>query len=660
MKEPNFSSQTDSQTDRQREPNRQNNPRAAVIRPLRAVDGSSHSDDAEQASQRPQLQTQQLNEYVRWLQKQAVENLNQIELQPKPSSRSNPNPDLEQGETSTGPQTAKANTSEKTNREQWTFIHTQAADVILGSKSQLGFQTTVNPAKPPVAPTAATRPILELVSPDQTDRAERPKFRVDPPHVQLGDNRAPAPKQPATGYQVDADLLRILKKLDTVNQPSSDSSRPDTSRWSQDPMAANAERIAGKNQPIVFQPSPADSHDEFRPIELDPAARRVGQVAPLEFLRNSDSGWNSVIDRQMSQTISEAPAAEQLSKREIIETVSKAIASVLTDQSEAVIEKKVRERLDQLQKEWSSQHHFAQTPTPPAPPASHPISGWESETNTGSPATPQSSRTPGGSGPQPQSSNSCQIPSTAGNSQPRSSEKPTGIPVEVAAWDVNDFRWPTISTQMITIGAKAIDALYRSLLNNVQRNSNLGPTRRIGISAPNRQAGTTSIAISLARWAVEEGRRVLLIDADLQNPALSSETGLGSSISWGRLSLDRPLSLSLIAESIIRSQQSQLCVMPLGTDGVPGNSSRLPLDFLASLVDQVAEHFDLILIDAGPADQIFQQISQPGMLLDSVLLVHQHRNLQLDEIQNQFRKRGIQKLVLAQNAAQSNVASQVA
>jgi len=648
MKHSNFTSQSDAN----REQRRPNSSRAAVIRPLQAIEGSEQSFrmDADQDVRGPHLRSQQLNDFVSWLQKQSVEQLNQQETEPEFTSPFN------HSSTSDTPGSQIGRSDEN---QKWSFTPSQSGDLVFGSKTNLRVPTVSQVEN---QPKKSSKPIIEFVSVKRVDSPDRSKTRIDQPHAKLDGNRVPAPKLPASHYHVDADLQRILRKLDSTEGASVDQATtadldPPWIDQQVPQKSFSSDRSSSQNTPtLVDQLNQLTSEPRRHSPQTTHASERK-KVLPAEFLQGSGMSFNSVIDTEMSQAISANPAGETLSKQEIIETVSKAIASVLTNQSESVIEKKVRERFDQLQQELRSQGVAGQTAplqqtTPPASPS--PILTATKPTPSPKAAQPVDTtlfaKTLGeGVAPPPQSGSTH---FTTGHSKK--------IPVEVAAWDVNDFRWPTISTQMITVGAKAIDSLYRSLLNSLSKNQMGGKPKRVVVTAPSRQAGTTSIAMSLARWAVGEGRRVLLVDADLKNPEMSSQTGLGSSVSWGKTISTRQLTPSMVAEAIIRSQQSQLCLMPLGADWVNSQPPKFPLDFLARMIDHVSDHFDLIFVDAGPANQILKELSHPDLLLDTVLLVHQHRNLELDEVQNQLRRQGIEKFVLAQNAAQSSVASHVA
>jgi Mrp family chromosome partitioning ATPase len=225
------------------------------------------------------------------------------------------------------------------------------------------------------------------------------------------------------------------------------------------------------------------------------------------------------------------------------------------------------------------------------------------------------------------------------------------IPTHVAAWDVEDFRWPRVSSQMIVTGSKAIEQLVQSAVKMME-----GSSRRLAVTSSGRGEGATSIAISIARWAAAAGNRVLLVDADLVSPGLSSQVGLGPNISW----LNAVNGGLNPAEVIIRSQKSDICVMPMAPITTRVSWPRNIYDRLAELTEQVISSFDLVVLDAGPVSQLPAELSEASKLVDVALLVHSDsQSPQFHAAREALQNFGITKFALAQNAAvkpQANVA----
>lgn len=223
--------------------------------------------------------------------------------------------------------------------------------------------------------------------------------------------------------------------------------------------------------------------------------------------------------------------------------------------------------------------------------------------------------------------------------------------MEAAAWDVEDFRWPAITNQMIVSGGPAIEQLLAIATSRAAA----GP-KRVAVSSAGRSQGATTIAITMARIAVAAGMKTLLVDADVASPSLSQRVGLSANMSWlNGVNKDLP-----VAELIVRSKTSNLCMMPLSSTVTRVTWPRFIFDNLGELVSPGLQHFDLVLIDAGPVSQLLDELSSPANLLDAVVLVDSTaKPKEVQVYQNRLTTFGVDNLVLAENR-KSAAASQVA
>ena len=194
---------------------------------------------------------------------------------------------------------------------------------------------------------------------------------------------------------------------------------------------------------------------------------------------------------------------------------------------------------------------------------------------------------------------------------------------------------------MIVSSGAAIDNLTRSAMEMISPGN-----QRIAITGLSRGEGTTSIAISLARWAAASGNNVLLVDADITSPSLSSQVGLASNLSW----VNAISQSQSPAEVIVRSQSSNLCIMPLADMVSRVTWPRFIYDNLGGLVDQVRGTFDVVILDMGPATQLLSELSRPDLLVDATLLVHDGvSSPELGHTKERLENFGIRKFVIAQN-----------
>ncbi len=219
-----------------------------------------------------------------------------------------------------------------------------------------------------------------------------------------------------------------------------------------------------------------------------------------------------------------------------------------------------------------------------------------------------------------------------------------------ANWEVPDFRWPA-AIEAIT---EQQPKLARLLLNQSTRF--IRPDRRRLVVAGNgRHQGTSFLSMGIARWAAMAGQRVLLVDADLANPELGSSLGIDDDceISWLLTVANR----EPVADAIIQSEATGVCLLPLKTERRPQWGSVALLDMLGTLVSSIQNDFDLVIIDAGSAKQLLNSLSQSSALVDSTLLVHQggqSDSLLFHKTCSRLNDFGIEKVVVAENCSDSN------
>ena len=133
---------------------------------------------------------------------------------------------------------------------------------------------------------------------------------------------------------------------------------------------------------------------------------------------------------------------------------------------------------------------------------------------------------------------------------------------------------------------------YKNLLNEQK---NLGLTRVISFTSGKGGVGKTNSLINIGLALVNEGRRVLILDADLGLANVDILLGLTP-----KYTLEDLLYNQKNIEDIIIESENGLSVIPAGS----GVLSLLNLDvnkktFLISEVERIAKDYDYLLIDTG-------------------------------------------------------------
>ena len=218
----------------------------------------------------------------------------------------------------------------------------------------------------------------------------------------------------------------------------------------------------------------------------------------------------------------------------------------------------------------------------------------------------------------------------------------SSISVDLAAWDVAAFRWSQVTDDILTHASPVMDQLTHYSLDILT-----GTENRIAVAGLKRGQGTSTIAAAVSRWAVANGKRVLLVDADLGNPQLSRSVGLSPNVSW--LNLIRE---DLIpSEAIIRSKASGVCIMPLAAVVTPQTWPGPIYDRLGALLEQVRHGFDLILMDVGPVGQLSNELSNHALMLDALMIVDENPSSgDFISAKSHLLKSGVRKFIAAQNS----------
>lgn len=156
---------------------------------------------------------------------------------------------------------------------------------------------------------------------------------------------------------------------------------------------------------------------------------------------------------------------------------------------------------------------------------------------------------------------------------------------------------------------------YRMIRVNVTFSHAVKPRKTMMVTSPAPGEGKTTTAVNLAAALAEEGKRTLLIDADLRRSnvhrllGLSSEVGL-SSVLAGQ---------AVLEEAIIPSGIDHLDVLPAGPHP-PNPAELLASQRMEKLLQALAESYDWVVLDAAP----MLAVADPASLaphMDGVLMV---------------------------------------
>ncbi|WP_257984266.1 CpsD/CapB family tyrosine-protein kinase [Neobacillus cucumis] len=144
-----------------------------------------------------------------------------------------------------------------------------------------------------------------------------------------------------------------------------------------------------------------------------------------------------------------------------------------------------------------------------------------------------------------------------------------------------------------------ISEQYRTIRTNFLSSLNCINSRTIIITSPGHDEGKSTTAVNFAISLAQQGKKVLLIDADLRNPILHYSFKMENSIG-----LSNVLSGNLLLEdSIYRSGIRDLDLLTSGP--IPFNPAELlGSEVMGKLIETVSGQYDVVLFDTPPVLEV--------------------------------------------------------
>ncbi len=204
------------------------------------------------------------------------------------------------------------------------------------------------------------------------------------------------------------------------------------------------------------------------------------------------------------------------------------------------------------------------------------------------------------------------------------------------AWEVPEILWPPICDQLASGDRPRFAGVVDMLLDAAKAGHKV-----ISVASQNRGEGRTTLILCLARELANSGHRVLVVDADFQNPQIAESLNLRTPHTWNEV-IDRDVPLD---EAAIQTADGHLTLLPLDTENPPADLT-LEDDTLGRMLLGLAASFDIVLVDTEPLSE-----TEPGCI-DAVVLVcdcRQSARGQTDRIAHQLKSAGIGVIGVAKN-----------
>jgi succinoglycan biosynthesis transport protein ExoP len=178
----------------------------------------------------------------------------------------------------------------------------------------------------------------------------------------------------------------------------------------------------------------------------------------------------------------------------------------------------------------------------------------------------------------------------------------------------------------------AVEA-YRTLRTSVQFLGIEKPLKVLQVTSPIQAEGKTTTIANLAVMLARAGSRVALVDGDLRRPLLHTVFAVDDTTGLTNALLGTP------TEDVLRPTfEDHVTVLPAGP--VPPNPSELlGSKRMASLVADLAERFDVVLIDSPPVLPVSDAMVLTAAV-DGVLVVVQAKRTTTKQLDEAIRRLG--------------------
>lgn len=155
---------------------------------------------------------------------------------------------------------------------------------------------------------------------------------------------------------------------------------------------------------------------------------------------------------------------------------------------------------------------------------------------------------------------------------------------------------------------------YRTLRTNLQFSTVDHALQTILVTSPNAAEGKTTTVCNLAVSFAQIGKKVLIIDGDLRRPRLHTYLGLSNTVG-----ISNVLTQNLPVQEAMKESMLDIQVLTCGPTP-PNPAELLNSNRLKELLNQLKQHFDIILIDTPPVG-VVTDAAILSTLVDGTLMV---------------------------------------
>jgi capsular exopolysaccharide synthesis family protein len=197
------------------------------------------------------------------------------------------------------------------------------------------------------------------------------------------------------------------------------------------------------------------------------------------------------------------------------------------------------------------------------------------------------------------------------------------IPLGVVPYDATAGKQPLVTADQFGGRAEA----FRTLRTNLQFADVDDPPRVITITSALPNEGKTTTACNVAITLAQSGARVILVEGDLRKPAVGKYLGISNAAGLTNVLAGQ----HELRDVIVGYQRDTLAVLPSGPTP-PNPSEMLGSQQMRHLLTSLANHYDLVIIDAPPLLPV-TDAAVLSAASDGAILVIRHGKSRREEVE---------------------------
>jgi len=140
----------------------------------------------------------------------------------------------------------------------------------------------------------------------------------------------------------------------------------------------------------------------------------------------------------------------------------------------------------------------------------------------------------------------------------------------------------------------------------------------IGVTSSMRGEGKSTTAVNLSYVLAEKGNKVLLIDGDLRIPSIAKKMGMSNTSGLTDLLMGKGAQIGDFRSSLLKTWY----ILPSG-DIPPNPSELLGSKRMESVLAELREIFDYIVIDLPPVNIVSDALSISGLITGMIVVIRE-------------------------------------